>query len=71
MGVRSFGLGEGNGVCREGIGLWIELLYGRNERNNYTRALSDVDCSLVYDDGNVPSPGVPLGCASSDEERIR
>ncbi len=45
--------------------LSMKLLYGRNERNAYTRALSDVECNLVYDDGVVPSPGVPLGCASN------
>ncbi len=43
----------------------MKLLYGQNERNDYNRALSDVDCDLVYDDGVVPSPGVPLGCASN------
>ncbi|MGF6711712.1 hypothetical protein QFZ41_002676 [Luteibacter sp. W1I16] len=45
--------------------LSMKLMYGRNEREDFTRAQSDIDCNPVAKVSAVPGPGVPLGCSTS------
>ncbi|SEP10129.1 TonB-dependent Receptor Plug Domain [Luteibacter sp. UNC138MFCol5.1] len=45
--------------------LSMKLMYGRNEREDFTRAQSDIDCNPVARASAVPGPGVPLGCSTS------
>ncbi|MBO9663765.1 TonB-dependent receptor [Dokdonella sp.] len=52
--------------------LSMKLMYGKNERDNFNRALSDLECNRVAAATSIPSPGVPLGCttSSSIEKRM-
>jgi outer membrane receptor for ferrienterochelin and colicin len=48
--------------------LSMKLMYGRNERESFTRGLSDLECNPVATDGNEllnPPDGVSLGCSTS------
>ena len=45
--------------------LSMKLMYGRNEREAYTRGLADAECNPVRIDDNSDAPDVPLGCSSS------
>lgn len=55
--------------------LSVKALYGKNERENFNRALSDLECNRVVANSAIPSPGVRLGCTTSssivsrDDER--
>jgi outer membrane receptor protein involved in Fe transport len=45
--------------------LSMKLMYGKNNREDFTRGLSDEECNPVARVNAVPSPGVPLGCSTS------
>ncbi|WP_425602411.1 TonB-dependent receptor [Luteibacter aegosomatis] len=45
--------------------LSMKLMYGRNERESFTRGQSDLDCNPVARATGVAGPGVPLGCSTS------
>ncbi|WP_244511482.1 TonB-dependent receptor [Luteibacter sp. UNCMF331Sha3.1] len=47
--------------------LSMKLMYGRNEREDFTRAQSDIDCNPVARTSAAPTPGagIPLGCSTS------
>jgi hypothetical protein len=43
----------------------MKLMYGKNDRENFQRSLSDVECNRVVANNQIPSPGVPLGCTTN------
>ncbi|MGN6236130.1 TonB-dependent receptor [Dyella sp.] len=48
--------------------LSMKLMYGRNERQSFTRSQLDLDCNVVAASDallNIDDPGVPLGCTTS------
>lgn len=45
--------------------LSMKLMYGKNEREAFTRAQSDFDCNPVRAVSGIADPGVPLGCSPS------
>jgi hypothetical protein len=46
--------------------LSMKLMYGENDRENFNRALSDLDCNrVVRSDSRVPLPDAPLGCTTN------
>lgn len=45
--------------------LSMKLMYGKNEREAFTRAQSDFDCNPVRAVSGIVDPGVPLGCSPS------
>ena len=45
--------------------LSMKLMYGRNEREAFNRALSDLECNHVGTDGNIATPDMALGCTTS------
>nr|WP_243649245.1 TonB-dependent receptor [Luteibacter rhizovicinus] len=49
----------------------MKLMYGRNEREAFTRAQSDLECNPVARTSAVPAPGVPLGCSTSTSVQKR
>jgi hypothetical protein len=51
--------------------LSMKLMYGRNERESFNRGLSDLECNRVATDGNIPLPGVGLGCTTNSSVQKR
>ena len=49
----------------------MKVLYGRNNRESFTRSLSDIECNRVVASSSIPSPGVPLGCTTSSRVEAR
>jgi len=45
--------------------LSMKVMYGKNNRESFNRALTDLECNPVAATSAVPSPGVPLGCTSN------
>lgn len=45
--------------------LSMKLMYGKNKRESFTRALTDLECNPVAATNAIPSPGVPLGCTTN------
>lgn len=52
--------------------LSAKLMYGENDRQNFNRALSDLDCNrVVRSDSRVPLPDAPLGCTTNSTVQSR
>ena len=45
--------------------LSMKLMYGRNNRESFNRGLSDLECNRVATDGDIPLPGIGLGCTTN------
>lgn len=51
--------------------LSMKVMYGENNRESFTRSLSDLECNRVAAVNSIPSPGVPLGCTTSSKVEAR